>query len=60
MNSTVVQTQKIRHDLTSVVGGLKASLETLAKDPKSTEALLKLTLEKLNGILSRFEKGNEK
>lgn len=60
MNPTVIQTQKIRHDLASIVGGLKASLETLAKDPKTTEVLLKLTIEKLNGVLSRFEKGNGK
>ncbi len=55
MNPSVLRTRQIKHDLIAVIGGLKATLENLPKDPNAAELLLKLSLKKLTGILSQVE-----
>jgi hypothetical protein len=56
MNQTVLKTRQIKHDLIAVIGGLKATLENLPKDPSTAEVLLRLSLKRLTGILSQVEK----
>ncbi len=52
--------KKVRHPLVSAIGGVSAALEYLPSDPKLSERLLKLALEKLSTILDQTEKIGKK